>query len=180
MTHDVQRQLRLHRVKVNFEKESMHAQVLKIVDDASPAVQDGDTNVDGSDLLASTASLSFLDIVSSGPESKNRPPLRPFILLGFSHIADDPQSEAQQKTTLSRWELEPAPAGLHPSFDAIAGSKLPVQPEISVGDPRFLAAHTYLFVARLHTQAFARPPCNEYYIDHSTIESEHCSGLVVQ
>ena len=155
MTHDVRRHIRLFRVKVDFEKMIIHAQTLCILDDFAPTDEDPDnfsvTNV-------KLARLSFLEIIASGPESKSRPQTQPFLLAGFSRLADDFQAGGEQLTVLSRWQIEAGKSKLHSNFGSqsqknqSASSALLVR----VKQTRRQEANADPASGRVHTESIAR------------------------
>ena len=132
MTHSNENEVRLYRAKMDLEQLKIHAQLLKTIRNFGPAHGAVESLSPGHDRLAWSSKLSFLDVVPSGPESKSRAPTQPFILAGFSYIADDFQAGGEQSTTICRLEIHTNKPGLHASFDSLSAKKAAPRGELSV------------------------------------------------
>ena len=117
---------------MDLEQLKIHAQLLKTVAEFGPANKAAESLSSGHDRPARFSKLSFLDLVPSGPESKSRAPTQPFILAGFSYLADDFQAGGEQSTIICKIDIHISKPGLHASFDSLSAKKAASRGDLSV------------------------------------------------
>lgn len=138
VTHSEDKQLRLYRMSFDFSKMSFSIQHIKTINHCSPLEQD---RKELSSFPDASLQISHLLLVPPGPETRNRGPKDPFILVVFPQILDqyyDENVRDEPRSILSRWEFRSTEPMLHPSFEQLASKKpgasysgdLPVGPNL--------------------------------------------------
>lgn len=137
-TYNTNGELRLCRVRIDFEKASISVQNLKLIASCTPAATAAEILSTTDDPIYVQTQLTTLDFIPAGPESKSRVPTQPFVLTAFSYLSRDFQGGEVANTVICKWELCSHKPVLHSSFAQLS----PKRPTIS--------AAAELPVGRLH------------------------------
>lgn len=143
VTHSEDKQLRLYRMNFDFSHMTFNIQHIKAINHCSPLEQD---RKELSTFRDASLQMSHLVLVPPGPETRNREPKHPFILVVFSRILDqyyDEGARDEPRSILSRWEFHSTETMLHPSFEQLTSKKpgasysgdLPVGPNLRFTNP---------------------------------------------
>ena len=130
-TYNGEKELRVYRLSLDFEHQSINLQHLKVLDYCAPL----DENLDGAsaqyDGVQSRSQLSLLEFLPPGPRSANKEPTHAVLLASFSYVSDHFQhspAHAVQSTVLCKWELQIATPKLHASFSSLSSKKTSASP----------------------------------------------------
>ncbi len=105
---------------MDLEHLKIHTRLLKIMDGFGPSNKAAESIPPSYERVGGYSRLSFLTLISSGPESKSRAPTPPFILAGFSYLADDFHTGGEQATTICRLDIRRSACKLHTGFDPLS------------------------------------------------------------
>ena len=125
-TYNSEKELRVYRLSLNFEHQSIGLQHLKVLNHCTPLGENLDVVSAHYDDVQSRSQLSLLEFLPPGPRSANTEPTHPILLAAFSYVADHFQhspSPAVQATVLCKWELQVATPKLHTSFNSLSSRK---------------------------------------------------------
>ena len=125
-TYNNNRELRVYRVELDFERLEIRLQHLKVLNTCGPLNDTFGSSHPTHGALILRAHLSILKFLAPAPQPGTTEPSQPCILAAFSYLADDlhsSSSEAQQFTVLCRWELESLRPALHPGFGSLSSKK---------------------------------------------------------
>ena len=139
MTHNSQHQIRLYRVNTDLEQLKIHTRLLKILDNFSPSNRTLESIPPGYERAAGFSRLSFLTLISSGPESKTRAPVPPSIVAAFSYLADDFQAGGEHATVICKLDIRRLASKLHASFDPLSSKNVASRGLPSVSRIRLLS-----------------------------------------
>ena len=121
-THNTYGELRVWRLRIDFENAAVNVQSLKFVANCMPTatVEVASPMLDSSMMQAR---LTTLDFIPAGPESKSRSPTPPFVLAAFSYFAHDFQGGDAANTIFCKWEIYSEKPDIHSSFAQLSSRR---------------------------------------------------------
>ena len=137
-TSNVDRQLHLYRLKIEFSQPSskqslyhsasLHSQHVSMVGCPLPSVtqEDRDRNRGDNGELGSDFQLSFLDILATGDWHDDVKPTGPLIFTIHSSVPSmnrQGRLRSQPYSIVSQWELQHTQIGLHASFGHLSSKR---------------------------------------------------------
>lgn len=130
-TYNSEKELRVYRLSLDFEHQSIGLQHLKVLNHCTPLDENPDAASVQYDGMQARSQLSLLEFLPPGPRSANKEPTHPVLLASFSHVSDQFQNSsthAVQATVLCKWELQIAMPKLHASFNSLSSKKTNASP----------------------------------------------------
>ena len=136
-TYNTNRELRIHRLRLDFEKAAINVKHLKLIADCTSAAEASELTSPAYDPSTIQTQLTMLDFIPPGPESKSRAPTQPFVLTAFSCFSPDFQGGDTVNTILYKWELYTQKTPLHSSFAQLSSKRHNTfsRPEQPVSNP---------------------------------------------
>ena len=122
-TCTVDRELRVYRLRTDYDKFHVTVQHLALLPSCTPFIQVEESLPGIDETAAQHDQLIQLDFLPAGPEAKNRPRTPPRILATFSHASHDYQGTDTLGTLVCAWSLNQNKPSLHPALSHIFPGK---------------------------------------------------------
>lgn len=123
MTHNLRHELRLHRLQIAWDRDTLNVQHLKLLSLCSPVATDEETSQPAFDASSQHAHLTLLDLIPAGPEATHKASTPPLVLAAFSYCVSDFSGPDSVRTVLCQWEILQEKPSLHPVFGKLSPHK---------------------------------------------------------
>ena len=138
-THSIGKELRVYRVRIDFQHASCTVQHLKVLPNFGLSRTLTDSTGTSSENSMNNAHLNFLDFVPAGPDSSSKDRAPPQVFAAFSSAMHDFQGNDIAVTFLCGWQMYKSRAALHSSLAQLSpkerGTVLPKKVGVSLKFP---------------------------------------------
>ena len=148
-TYDTDGELRIYRLRIDFERCALNIQHLCILTSCTPsAVFDELTQLSYNPAIK-RAEVTLIEIIPAGPDSKSRQSTPPFVFVAFSFLSHDFHGADNINTVQCKWQLSVAKPSLHPSFSDLSSKKGggPTLANTPVSTPMLITMQLIIYMA---------------------------------